>query len=97
MSVRAKMSSLLGLLAGAILSMFGKSPTKATADDFRRADFATSTQRLGVRFTERMRNIFRLAWLKAHKKTDKSHRCHSERSEESHPPHQKSDPALRSP
>jgi hypothetical protein len=64
MSIRAKMGSFLGLLAGGILSMFAKSPPGATADDFRRADFPASTQRLGVRFTERIRNAFRSKWLR---------------------------------
>ncbi|MHC4619652.1 MAG: hypothetical protein ACYTEQ_18045 [Planctomycetota bacterium] len=64
MSVRDKIGSFLGLLAGVILSMFGKSPARTTTDDLRRSDFETSTQRLGVRFTERIRNVFRFRWLR---------------------------------
>jgi hypothetical protein len=29
-----------------------------------RAEFKTSTQRLGIRFTENIRDIFRLRWLR---------------------------------
>jgi hypothetical protein len=64
MSVRAKMGSFIGLLAGGLLSLFGKSPAKPTNDDLRRMEFKTSTQRLGIRFTERIRRIFRFRWIK---------------------------------
>ncbi|MHC4336853.1 MAG: hypothetical protein ACYSTG_02750 [Planctomycetota bacterium] len=64
MSVRAKISSFLGSLAGGILLMFGRSAAKPTAEDYRRAEFKTSTQRLGIRFTERIRNVFRFRWLR---------------------------------
>lgn len=64
MSVRSKIGSFLGLLSGGLLAVFGKSPAKPTVDDLKRAEFKTSTQRLGVRFTERIRNTFRFRWLK---------------------------------
>ncbi|UCF42625.1 MAG: hypothetical protein JSV99_08485 [Planctomycetota bacterium] len=64
MSVRTKINSFLGLLASGLLSVFGKSPAKATAADLRRMEFKTSTQRLGIRFNERIRRIFRFRWLK---------------------------------
>jgi len=56
--------TLLGLLAGGLLSIFGKSPAKPTAEDFRKAEFKTSTQRLGITFNERIRRVFRFKWLK---------------------------------
>jgi len=64
MPVRSKINSFLGLLAGGLLSTFGKSPAKPAADDLRRMEFKTSTQALGVRFTEKMRQVFRFRWLK---------------------------------
>jgi hypothetical protein len=64
MSVRNKISSLLGSLAGGVLSIFGKSPAKTTTDDLRQMDFKTSTQRLGVRFTEKIRQVFRFKWIR---------------------------------
>jgi len=59
-----KFNSFIGALAGALLSVFGKSPPSPTADDLSRAEFKTSTQRLGVRFTEKIRSIFRFKWIK---------------------------------
>ena len=56
--------TLLGLLAGWLLSIFGKSPAKPTVEDFKKAEFKTSTQRLGITFNERIRRIFRFKWLK---------------------------------
>ena len=64
MSVRAKINSLLGLLAALILSIFSKSPAEPTTADLQRAEFRTSTQRLGIRFTERIRNVFRFKWIR---------------------------------
>jgi len=64
MSVRNKISSFLGSLAGGILLIFGRSTAKPTVDDYKREEFKTSTQRLGIRFTERIRNVFRFRWLR---------------------------------
>jgi hypothetical protein len=33
-------------------------------EDLKRAEFGTSTQKIGVRFTERIRDVFRFEWLK---------------------------------
>lgn len=51
-------------LAGWALSLFGKSPAKPTTNDLDNAEFGASTQRLGVRLTERIRDVFRFRWLK---------------------------------
>lgn len=51
-------------MAGVILRIFGKSLAKAGPKDLNRLEFKTSTQRLGVRITERIRNIYRNKWLK---------------------------------
>jgi hypothetical protein len=64
MSFGAKINSLLSFLASVLLAIFGKSPAKPTTADLQCADFKTSTQRLGMRFTERIRNVFRFKWLK---------------------------------
>jgi len=64
MSIRTKINSFLGLLASVLLSIFGKSTAKPTAADLKRAEFKTSTQRLGIRFTERIRDVFRFKWLR---------------------------------
>ncbi|MCK4913127.1 MAG: hypothetical protein KAS69_00840 [Planctomycetes bacterium] len=59
-----KTGSFFGSIAGWLLSVFGKSPAKPTAADFKRIDFRTSTQHLGIRFTEKIRSVFRFKWLK---------------------------------
>ncbi|MHC4582217.1 MAG: hypothetical protein ACYS14_12245, partial [Planctomycetota bacterium] len=61
---RGKMNSFFGLLAGGLLSLFGKGPGKPGLDDLKRADFATSTQRMGIRFGEKIRDVFRFKWLR---------------------------------
>jgi len=66
MSVRTKTNSFFGFLGGWILSAIGSSHTTPTVDDLRRTEFKTSTQRLGIRFTEKIRNVFRRKWLKKH-------------------------------
>ena len=58
------MSLFLGYICGGVLSVFGKSTSKPTPEDLKRAEFKTSAQRLGIRFTERIREVFRFRWLK---------------------------------
>jgi hypothetical protein len=64
MRLHDRTSSFFGFLAGGLLSLFGKSPSKPVPDDLRRADFGTSTQRLGIRFSEKIRDVFRFKWLR---------------------------------
>jgi len=64
MSIRGKMNSFLGLVAGALVSVWGKSVAKPGVEDLKQAEFRTSTQRLGVRFGEKIRAVFRLRWIK---------------------------------
>jgi hypothetical protein len=78
----AKINSFLGLFAGWVLSFFGKSPSKTGADDLKRADFKTSTQNMGIRFSEKIRDVFRFRWLKI---ADTNEDRYSERKEESRP------------
>jgi len=78
----SKINSFLGLLAGWLLSLFGKSHPKPVAEDLKRADFKTSTQHLGVRFSEKIRDVFRFRWLKI---ADKTNNRYSDRKEESRP------------
>jgi hypothetical protein len=35
-----------------------------TDEDLRRHDYPVSTQRMGIRFTERIRDTFRFRWLR---------------------------------
>ena len=57
-------NSVLGFLAGLMATIFGTGRAKPTTKDLKDADFPTSTQRLGVRFTERIRDVFRFKWIK---------------------------------
>lgn len=77
-----KINSFLGLIAGWVLSLLGKSLPKTGVDDLKRADFKASTQHLGIRFSEKIRDVFRFRWLKIADKTDDRY---SERKEESRP------------
>jgi hypothetical protein len=53
----------LGSLAGRILCLFGRKQ-KFADKDVLKTEFKTNTQRLGVRFTERIRNVFRHRWVR---------------------------------
>ena len=64
MSVRNKISLVLGLVVAGLLAIFSKTPAKPTPQDLQRAEFKTSTQNLGVRFTEKIRSVFRFRWLR---------------------------------
>jgi len=64
MSVRGRIGRFIGGIAGVVLSVFGKGPGKATAEDLRRAEFKTSTQGMGVRFGQRIRDVFRFKWIR---------------------------------
>ncbi len=57
----------LGRFAGIILTVFGGGRRgKNDQRDPKRLEFGTSTQRIGIRFSEKMRNIYRHLWLKKH-------------------------------
>ncbi|MCK5174153.1 MAG: hypothetical protein KAR47_12235, partial [Planctomycetes bacterium] len=57
----------LGRFAGIILTVFGGGRReKQTQRDMQRLEFGASTQRIGVRFSEKIRNIYRHLWLKKH-------------------------------
>ncbi len=60
MSFHNKKSSFFGFVVG----LFSKSPAKPTIDDLKKADFKTGTGDMGVRFTERIRDIFRFRWIR---------------------------------
>lgn len=64
MSLGARINSFLAFVAGLLLSIFGKSPAKPTPADLKQADFKTSTQQMGIRFTEKIRGVFRFRWLR---------------------------------
>jgi hypothetical protein len=64
MRVRNGINKVLDLIAAGLLSIFGKSPAKPTADDLSRMEFKSSTQRMGIRFSEKIRQVFRFKWIR---------------------------------
>jgi hypothetical protein len=54
----------LGRAAGLLARLSRTRLPAATRADLRRNDYSASTQRIGVRFTERIRNAFRLRWIR---------------------------------
>jgi len=63
MSPPVNKKTFLGSIAGRILAAFSRKP-KAEPKDVKKIDFETSTQKMGVRFTEKIRNVFRFRWIK---------------------------------
>ncbi|MBP8303754.1 MAG: hypothetical protein KBE04_06485 [Phycisphaerae bacterium] len=51
-----------GWVAGWLLAGLRRPRVRAT--DLAQAEFKTSTQRLGVRFTDRVRDVFRFRWIR---------------------------------
>ena len=54
----------LGLAGGLYSCVFGKRLPAITSRDLQKRDFRLSTQRMGVRFTNRIRDTFRFLWLR---------------------------------
>lgn len=54
----------LGLVGGLLARLFRTRLPEVTCEDLQRNDYSTSTQRMGVRFTERVRNAFRFRWIR---------------------------------
>jgi hypothetical protein len=61
MSVKTKKNSFYSFLA-AVFSIFLRRP-KPDNKNLKNADFKTSTQSMGVRFNEHIRNVFRFRWI----------------------------------
>jgi hypothetical protein len=69
MSPRAR-KSFLNFIASGLLSLFGSRHIEHTTEDLKKGDFNTSTQRLGVRFTEKIRDVFRFRWIRKNDSPD---------------------------
>jgi len=54
----------LGLVAGLFLKLFEKMPRSHSATELYKEDFRPNTQKMGLRFSERIRNVFRHRWLR---------------------------------
>lgn len=62
---KKKNTSRHNSLLARLLMAFAKNPkTKPTPTDLEKIEFKTSTQKIGLSFTEKIRNTFRHRWLK---------------------------------
>jgi len=61
---KIKKQKRLGLGAGWLLKLFGKSPRPDSPAELYRNDFNPNTQKMGLRFSGRIRNVFRHRWLR---------------------------------
>jgi len=57
-------SPFISFLSAVMFTVFGRRRRKANAEDFKRVDFSSSTQRLGIYFTDKIRDVFRFKWIK---------------------------------
>jgi hypothetical protein len=64
MVLHRKTNTVLGFIAGLFAAVFRTRPAKPSVEDLKKAEFKTSTQKLGIRFTGRIRDVFRFKWLK---------------------------------
>jgi hypothetical protein len=60
----SRKSARLGFWAGRVLGWFGKKKTPLTPADVQKLDFSPNTQKLGLRFTDSIRDFFRFRWLR---------------------------------
>ena len=56
--------SFLTFIASGLMSVFSSKRIRHTNEDLKKAEFKTSTQRLGIRFNEKIRNVFRFKWIR---------------------------------
>ena len=63
MAIRNKFGASLGFIAALCMKLFARAPTRS-GDTQKNLNFSTSTQRMGLRFTDKIRNRFRSIWLK---------------------------------
>jgi len=61
---RSRRAAWLGLVVSLVSRLRIGRRHKTTSSDLQKHDFPISTQRLGIRFTERIRDTFRFRWLK---------------------------------
>jgi hypothetical protein len=61
---RSKRALWLGFAGGWLSQLLGRRLPPVTGGDLKKQDYPTSTQRMGVRFTERIRDTFRFRWLR---------------------------------
>ena len=63
MAIRNKFGASLGFIAAQCMRLFSRPPARS-GDTQKKLNFSTSTQRMGLRFTDNLRDRFRSIWLK---------------------------------
>lgn len=56
--------SLINFITSGLLSIFTFKRLRHTKEDLKKVEFGTSTQRLGIQFKEKIRDIFRFRWIR---------------------------------
>jgi len=67
---RSRKAIYLGWATAAIARLLHRRPPEPTVADLNKHDYPTSTQRMGVRFSERIRDTFRFRWLRQSNKDE---------------------------
>ena len=63
MAIRGKFGAGLGFVAGQCMRLFSRAD-KQGSETQKKLDFTSSSQRMGLRFTDKVRDRFRSMWLK---------------------------------
>jgi hypothetical protein len=63
-NIKNKKYGIKLFLLGVFAFICGSSKLKSTLGDLKKMDFSSSSQRLGVSFTDKIRDIFRNRWVK---------------------------------
>lgn len=61
---RSRKAACLGCAVGLLSRLHIRRMPRITSNDLRKHDYPISTQHMGIRFTERIRDTFRFRWLK---------------------------------
>ena len=61
---KSKKSSILGAIAAKLAAVFGRKKIKSSTKDLSHLDFKSSSQKIGIAFTGRIRDIFRFKWVR---------------------------------
>jgi hypothetical protein len=64
LKLKTQNSGIKLFLLGLLTSVHLLSKPKATPDDLKKMEFSSSSQRLGLWFSDKIRDIFRRRWIK---------------------------------
>jgi len=61
---QSKKAGMLGAIASLLGGRFGRGNLPVRNKDIQNLDFPTSSQKMGVTFSEKIREVFRLRWIR---------------------------------